>query len=109
VVAIESDGGRGSGSIISADGLVLTNAHVVRRSRVVQVRLQDGREFTGDVVGYADDRLDLAAIRLRGNPAGLPTIQIAPTGSVQVGQSAFAIGNPFGLEGTFTTGHRQPH
>jgi S1-C subfamily serine protease len=104
VVAIESDGGRGSGSIISADGLVLTNAHVVRRSRVVQVRLQDGREFTGDVVGYADDRLDLAAIRLRGNPAGLPTIQIAPTGSVQVGQSAFAIGNPFGLEGTFTTG-----
>lgn len=104
VVAIESDGGRGSGSIISADGLVLTNAHVVRRSRVVQVRLQDGREFTGDVVGYADDRLDLAAIRLRGNPAGLPTIQIAPAGSVQVGQSAFAIGNPFGLEGTFTTG-----
>ncbi|MDA0674501.1 MAG: S1C family serine protease, partial [Cyanobacteria bacterium] len=76
VVAIESDGGRGSGSIVTANGLVLTNAHVVRRSRVVQVRLQDGREFTGDVVGYGEDRLDLAAIRLRGNPSGLPTIQI---------------------------------
>lgn len=104
VVAIESDGGRGSGSIVTANGLVLTNAHVVRRSRVVQVRLQDGREFTGDVVGYGEDRLDLAAIRLRGNPSGLPTIQIAPAGSVQVGQSAFAIGSPFGLQGTFTTG-----
>jgi serine protease Do len=104
VVSVDSDGGSGSGSIVTDDGLVLTNAHVVRRSRVVQVRLQDGREFTGDVVGYGDNRLDLAAIRLRGNPTGLPTVPIAPAGSVQVGQSAFAIGNPFGLQGTFTTG-----
>ncbi len=104
VVAIEANGGRGSGSIITADGLVLTNAHVVRRSQVVQVRLLDGREFTGDVVGYGDNRLDLAAIRLRGNPTGLPTVSIAPIGSVQVGQLAFAIGSPFGLQGTFTTG-----
>ena len=82
----------------------MTNAHVVGSNSVVRVRLSDGREFTGDVVGYADDRVDLAAIQLRGNPTGLPTIQIAPPDSVQVGQRAFAIGNPFGLEGTLTVG-----
>ncbi len=103
VVAIESSGGRGSGSILSTDGLVLTNAHVVRNAREVRVRLQDGRQFTGDVVGFAANQVDLAAIRLRGNPRNLPTIAIAP-GPVQVGQRAFAIGSPFGLQGTFTTG-----
>lgn len=104
VVAIDTGEGNGSGSIVSTDGLVLTNAHVVSNHRTVRVRLADGREFTGDVVGFGENRLDLAAIRLRGNPSGLPTIAIAPAGSVQVGQLAFAIGNPFGLQGTFTTG-----
>ncbi|MEM6436593.1 MAG: trypsin-like peptidase domain-containing protein [Cyanobacteria bacterium P01_D01_bin.115] len=104
VVAIEAEDGSGSGSIITTNGLVLTNAHVVGRNTVVQVRLADGREFTGDVVGFASSRVDLAAIQLRGNPSGLPTISIAAPNSVQVGQQAFAIGNPFGLSGTFTTG-----
>ncbi|MBE7386190.1 MAG: trypsin-like peptidase domain-containing protein [Leptolyngbya sp. SIO1E4] len=106
VVAIEvgDSGAAGSGSIVASTGLVLTNAHVVGNARVARVRLADGREFTGDVVGYADDRIDLAAIQLRGNPTGLPTIQVAPPNSVRVGQRAFAIGNPFGLAGTFTVG-----
>jgi len=104
VVAIDAGMGTGSGSIVTPDGLILTNAHVVGSSPSVRVRLADGREFTGDVVGFASSRVDLAAIQLRGNPRNLPTIDIAPVGAVQVGQRAFAIGNPFGLEGTFTVG-----
>ncbi len=104
VVAINTRDGGGSGSIIDASGLILTNAHVVGSERVVTVRLSDGRSFQGDVVGYGQDRLDLAAVRLRGTPRGLPTVPIAPVNSVRVGQSAFAIGSPFGLQGTLTVG-----
>lgn len=104
VVAVNTRNGGGSGSIVDASGLILTNAHVVGRERVVTVRLSDGRSFEGDVVGYGQDRLDLAAVRLRGNPTGLPTVAIAPSNSARVGQSAFAIGSPFGLQGTLTVG-----
>jgi S1-C subfamily serine protease len=100
VVSIESDEGTGSGSIISADGLILTNAHVVGNSRTVKVRLEDGRTLEGRVVGYGNE-LDLAAVRIQGN--NFPTISLA-SATAKVGQRAFAIGNPFGLEGTFTTG-----
>jgi S1-C subfamily serine protease len=104
VVAIDTPTGGGSGSIVDANGLILTNAHVVGRDRVVSVRLTDGRTFQGDVVGYGENRLDLAAVRLRGNPTNLPTVTIAPSNSVRVGQSALAIGSPFGLQGTLTVG-----
>lgn len=104
VVAIQTRTGDGSGSIVDPSGLILTNAHVVGRDRVVTVHLADGRTFQGDVVGYGSNRLDLAAIRLRGNPRNLPTVAIAPPNSVRVGQSALAIGNPFGLQGTLTVG-----
>jgi serine protease Do len=104
VVAIITSDGNGSGSIVDANGLILTNAHVVGPERVVTVKLSDGRTFQGDVVGYGQNRLDLAAVQLRGNPTGLPTVAIAPVSSVRVGQSAFAIGSPFGLEGTLTVG-----
>ena len=104
VVAIETEDGGGSGSIIDANGLILTNAHVVGNSPIVQVRLADGRRFQGEVVGYGDNRLDLAAVRLRNGPNNLPTVTIAPPNSVRVGQSALAIGSPFGLQGTLTVG-----
>jgi S1-C subfamily serine protease len=104
VVAIQTRDGGGSGSIVDASGLILTNAHVVGRERVVTVRLADGRTLQGDVVGYGENRLDLAAVRLRGNPGNLPTVTIAPSNSVRVGQSALAIGSPFGLQGTLTVG-----
>ncbi|NEQ33800.1 MAG: trypsin-like serine protease [Leptolyngbya sp. SIO4C5] len=104
VVAIDAGEGSGSGSLISSDGLVLTNAHVVRDARTVTVRLEDGRQFQGDVVGYGDRGLDVAAIQLRGNGTTFPSIPLAAANSVQVGQRAFAIGNPFGLQGTFTVG-----
>ena len=104
VVAIDSGDGEGSGSIVTSDGLVLTNAHVLGNARIVTVRLADGRQFQADVVGYGERGLDLAAVRIRGGQGNFPTIRIAPPGSVRVGQRAFAIGNPFGLQGTFTVG-----
>lgn len=104
VVAIDTPTGGGSGSIIDPEGLILTNAHVVGGARVVNVRLSDGRTFQGDVVGYGDNRIDLAAVRLRGRPDNLPTIPVASANSVRVGQRAYAIGSPFGLQGTLTVG-----
>jgi len=104
VVSIETRDGTGSGSIITPDGLVLTNAHVLGGDRVAQVTLADGRTFTADVVGFERAGLDLAAVRLR-NASNLPTVALAASDSVRVGQRAFAIGNPFGqFQGTFTTG-----
>lgn len=103
VVSIDAGGGTGSGSIITPDGLVLTNAHVVQGSRTVRVILADGRQFQADVLGFGSNGLDLAVVKIRGQN-NLPTITLA-SGAVQVGQRAFAIGNPFGrFQGTFTTG-----
>lgn len=104
VVSIGAGNGSGSGTIIRSDGLILTNAHVLRDNRTVRVQLADGREFTGEVIGYGDNGLDLAAIQLQDAPNDLPTLPIAPSGAVRVGQRAFAIGNPFGLQGTLTVG-----
>jgi serine protease Do len=104
VVSIETPGAVGSGSIIRPDGLILTNAHVVQDYTEVTVTLADGTELTGDVIAYGNLGVDLAAVQLRGQ-RNLPTIPIAPPGSVEVGQSAFAIGNPFGqFQNTFTVG-----
>src|SRR4028118_251092 len=103
VVSIDAGDGTGSGSIISRDGLILTNAHVVEGSRTVDVVLADGRKFRGEVVGFGGNGLDLGIVKI---PAqnNLPTITFARN-PVQVGQRAFAIGNPFGrFQGTFTTG-----
>jgi S1-C subfamily serine protease len=103
VVSIQSGQAVGSGSILTAEGLILTNAHVVGSSASATVTLADGRKFPGRVVGYGSNSLDLALIQLQG-AKGLPTIKLARSG-VQVGQRAFAIGNPFGqFQGTFTTG-----
>lgn len=104
VVAIETATGTGSGIIIRPDGLVLTNAHVVSGSETVTVKLSDGREMEGRVVGYGEGGLDLAAVQVQGNARNLPTVEVADPGSVEVGQRAFAIGSPFGFQGTFTTG-----
>ncbi|MBW4656460.1 MAG: trypsin-like peptidase domain-containing protein [Kaiparowitsia implicata GSE-PSE-MK54-09C] len=104
VVSIETPSGNGSGSIISADGLILTNAHVVNDVETVTVVLSDGRRLEGDVVAFGEAGLDLAAVRIP-NQRDLPVIELAAADSIQVGQRAFAIGNPFGrFQGTFTTG-----
>jgi serine protease Do len=103
VVSIEARESSGSGSIITSDGLVLTNAHVVAGSRTVTVILADGRRLPADVVAFGEGGLDLAAVKIR-SQNNLPTLTLARD-PVQVGQRAFAIGNPFGqFQGTFTTG-----
>jgi len=104
VVTVDTDKSNGSGTIISPDGMVLTNAHVVSAGGTVNIILSDGRKLVADVVGFGEDGLDLAVVKIRGQN-NLPTIPLARPGSVKVGQQAFAIGNPFGkFQGTLTVG-----
>jgi len=104
VVTVDTDKSNGSGTIISPDGMVLTNAHVVSAGGTVNIILSDGRKLVGDVVGFGEGGLDLAVVKIRGQN-NLPTIPLARPGSVKVGQQAFAIGNPFGqFQGTLTVG-----
>ncbi len=93
--------GTGSGFIISADGKVLTNAHVVDGNDRVEVTLQDGRTLTGKVIG-ADSVTDVAAIQLDGT--NFPTVALGGTTKPSPGQWAIAIGNPLGLDHTVTAG-----
>ena len=105
VVSIDTGKMAGSGSIITPSGLVLTNAHVVQNAgSTVTVILSDGRRLTADVVAKGSAGKDLALLKIR-DVADLPTITFASGESIQVGQMAFAIGNPFGqFQGTFTNG-----
>lgn len=104
VVSIETDNATGSGSIISSDGLVLTNAHVVGESQTVTVIAADGTRYSGDVIGYGQSGLDLAVIQIAGGD-DFPTVRIADADSVRPGQQVFAIGNPFGrFQGSITQG-----
>jgi S1-C subfamily serine protease len=104
VTITNTDKSTGSGTIISPDGMVLTNAHVVAAGGTVTIILSDGRKLLADVVGFGEEGLDLAVVKIRGQNS-LPTIPLARPGSVKVGQQAFAIGNPFGrFQGTFTVG-----
>ena len=94
--------GMGSGFIISPDGIILTNAHVVANAERVTVRLADAkREFTAKVIG-ADSRTDVAVLKV--DATGLPTLQLADSGQVQPGQWVAAIGSPFGFANTVTSG-----
>ena len=101
VVGVERRGGSGSGVIVSADGLVLTNNHVVGNAPIVRVHLADGREIDGRVLG-SDPTIDIALVRIEGE--NLPAAPLGDSDALQVGQSAIAIGNPLGLERTVTTG-----
>ncbi|MEL6604845.1 MAG: HhoA/HhoB/HtrA family serine endopeptidase [Cyanobacteria bacterium J06614_10] len=92
--------GVGSGFIVSEDGRILTNAHVVEGSDTVQVTLQDGRTFEGTVLG-SDPVTDVAVIDLEAN--GLPTLSMSEA-ELLPGEVAIAIGNPLGLDSTVTVG-----
>ncbi|MBD2234016.1 HhoA/HhoB/HtrA family serine endopeptidase [Phormidium tenue] len=93
--------GTGSGFILSANGQILTNAHVVEGAKTVQVTLRDGRDFEGKVVGV-DSVTDVAVVKIEA--ADLPTVQIGSTQDLAPGQWAIAIGNPLGLDNTVTAG-----
>ena len=93
--------GTGSGFILSADGKIITNAHVVEGARTVTVTLTDGRTFTGEVVG-TDAVTDVAAVKIEAQD--LPTVSLGSTDDLAPGQWAIAIGNPLGLDSTVTAG-----
>ena len=91
----------GSGFLISADGYVLTNAHVVRGGDEVIVKLSDKREFKAKIIG-ADARTDVALLKI--DATGLPKITVGNPDQLKVGEWVVAIGSPFGLENTMTAG-----
>lgn len=91
----------GSGFIISADGTVLTNAHVVKDADEILVKLSDHREEPAELVGL-DERTDVAVLRIKAK--GLPAVKIGDSDRLEVGEWVLAIGSPFGLEYTATVG-----
>jgi serine protease Do len=91
----------GSGFIISGDGYILTNAHVVDGADEVTVRLTDKREFKARIIG-ADKRTDVALIRIEAN--GLPVVKLGEPAQLKVGEWVVAIGSPFGFDNTVTAG-----
>lgn len=91
----------GSGFIISSDGYILTNAHVVSEADEVLVKLSDKREFKAKIIG-ADKRTDVALIKIEAT--GLPKVSIGDPNALKVGEWVAAIGSPFGLENTMTAG-----
>jgi serine protease Do len=93
--------GAGSGFIVSSDGYILTNEHVVEGASQVTVRLVDQREFPAKVVG-SDQRTDIAVLKIMAT--GLPTVRFGDPAKLQPGQWVLAIGSPFGFENSATAG-----
>jgi serine protease Do len=104
VVTIKTATSTGSGSIISPDGLVITNEHVIRDAKngVVRIINNDGKTYNGQVLTI-DRKNDLALVRINSSDR-FPTLTFADRENILVGQKVFAIGSPFGLSGTLTTG-----
>lgn len=92
----------GSGFIISTDGYIVTNNHVVAGAGEIKVKLSDGREFNGEIKG-ADDKLDLALVKIDAKEH-LPVAELGDSDLIEVGEWVMAIGNPFGLQQTVTAG-----
>ncbi len=93
--------GQGSGFIVSADGIILTNAHVVKDAKEVTVKLTDRREFRAKVLG-SDAKTDIAVLKI--DAKNLPVLALGSTKQLKVGEWVLAIGSPFGFENTVTAG-----
>ena len=92
----------GSGIIISNDGYIITNLHVIEGTRIIEVELDDGQVYSASLIGF-DERSDLAVIKITPIDA-LKPIEVSNSSSVQIGDQVIAIGNAFGLGKTFTSG-----
>ncbi len=95
--------GTGTGFVWDEAGHVVTNYHVIQGASTTRVTLADGSEYDGKVVGRAPDK-DLAVVKIEAPPSRLRKIAIGTSSDLQVGQNVLAIGNPFGLDQTLTTG-----
>jgi serine protease Do len=93
--------GQGSGFIMSSDGYIVTNVHVISGADRVLVTLSDGRQFDADIVG-TDPKTEVALIKV--DAAGLPILPLGDSNNIRTGESVLAIGNPFGLSHTVTSG-----
>lgn len=93
----------GSGCIISQDGYIITNNHVVENADEIKVKLSDGREFKAKVIGR-DSKTDLALIKISSTFEKLPILSLGDSDKMRVGDWVLAVGNPFGLEQTVTQG-----
>ena len=93
--------GVGSGFILTSDGMIMTNAHVVEGADEVLVTLTDKREFKAKIIG-ADKRSDVAVVKI--DATGLPAVKVGDVGRLKVGEWVMAIGSPFGLENSVTAG-----
>ena len=93
--------GFGSGVIISSDGYIVTNNHVIDKADVISVKLNDGREFKGRIIG-TDPSTDLALVKIEGED--LPTIPVGDSNQLKIGEWVLAVGNPFNMASTVTAG-----
>jgi S1-C subfamily serine protease len=103
VVQLLGRGGGGSGVVVDPSGLILTNRHVVAASQTMRVRFATGDERQGRVIAVGDDGLDLAVVQVE-LPAGVAAAPLGDSDKVAVGETAIAIGSPFGLANTVTQG-----
>jgi len=99
----ESDGGMGSGFVYSDEGYVITNQHVVQDAEKVMITFLDGEAYIGNVVG-SDRDLDIAVVKVEPTNTYLQPIKIGDSSELKVGEKIAAIGNPFGLSGSMTSG-----
>jgi S1-C subfamily serine protease len=95
--------GAGSGSVIDKRGHILTNYHVVEDAREIQVSLPSGKSYDAEIVG-ADPDQDIAVLKIDAPSSELFPVPVGISDDLQVGQRVYTLGNPFGLEGTLTTG-----
>ena len=95
--------GSGTGFIWNESGLVVTNFHVIAGAHKLTITLQDRTEYDADVIGVAPEK-DLAVLRIKKPPKGLATLPVGDSSELTVGRKVLAIGNPFGLDTTLTTG-----
>lgn len=96
--------GTGSGIIIDgARGIIVTNLHVIQDAHKIEISLSNGQNYRAKLVGY-DDESDIAVLQIANPPAGLKSLSFGDSAQLEVGQRVLAIGNPFGLNRTLTTG-----